>query len=275
MSSTCRHRDDCRLCGSRELVRVLELAPTPPANAFVPEAKLAEPQEAYPLDVWFCGNCKHIQLLDVVDPTVLFGDYPYVSGTSPVFVRHFEDYAAEIVSRFSLDSGDLVVDIGSNDGTLLRPFQAAGMTVLGIDPAQAIPASASANGIETLPDFFTRETAARIGERHGKAMCITANNVFAHIDDLAGTADAVRGLLAPQGVFVFEVSYLSTYSKKPCLTRSITNTSTTTQSVPYPASSPPMGSTYSRSSELTAMAVRCVGLFNSTAASADTSASRR
>ena len=207
MSSTCRHRDDCRLCGSRELVQVLELAPTPPANAFVPEAKLAEPQEAYPLDVWFCGNCKHIQLLDVVDPTVLFGDYPYVSGTAPVFVRHFEDYAAEIVSRFSLDSGDLVVDIGSNDGTLLRPFQAAGMTVLGIDPARAIAASASASGIETLPDFFTRETAARIGERHGKAMCITANNVLAHIDDLAGTADAVRELLAPQGVFVFEVSY--------------------------------------------------------------------
>ena len=207
MSSTCRHRDDCRLCGSRELVRVLELAPTPPANAFVPENKLAEPQESFPLDVWLCGNCKHIQLLDIVDPAVLFGDYPYVSGTSPVFVRHFEDYAAGIVTRFSLRRDDLVVDVGSNDGTLLKPFQAAGMKVLGIDPAQAIAAAASASGIETLPDFFTRETAAHIGEQHGQAMCITANNVFAHIDDLAGTADAVRELLAPEGIFVFEVSY--------------------------------------------------------------------
>ena len=225
MSSTCRHRDDCRLCGSRELVRVLELAPTPPANAFVPKAKLAEPQESYPLDVWLCGNCKHIQLLDIVDPTVLFGDYPYVSGTSPVFVRHFEDYAAEIVTRFSLKRGDLVVDVGSNDGTLLKPFQAAGIKVLGIDHAQAIAAAASASGIETLPDFFTRETAARIREQHGQAMCITANNVFAHIDDLAGTADAVRELLAPDGIFVFEVSILCRCIRKDAIRHDLPRTS--------------------------------------------------
>ena len=75
-SAACRHRDDCRLCGSRNLVCVLELAPTPPANAFVPETKLNERQESYPLDIWFCRDCKHIQLLDIVDPTVLFGDYP-------------------------------------------------------------------------------------------------------------------------------------------------------------------------------------------------------
>ncbi|MDA0261211.1 MAG: hypothetical protein O3A21_03310, partial [Proteobacteria bacterium] len=72
-SSPCRHRDDCRLCGSRDLALVLKLAPTPPANAFVPQAELTRPQEAFPLDVWFCRKCRHIQLLDIVDPTVLFG----------------------------------------------------------------------------------------------------------------------------------------------------------------------------------------------------------
>ena len=186
---------------------MLALKPTPPANAFVPEPCITTTQEAFPLDVCFCRTCKHIQLLDVVDPTILFDDYPYVSGTSPVFVRHFEDYAAEMVQRFALNRGDLVVDIGSNDGTLLRPFKAAGMTVLGVDPARSIAAAASADGIETLPAFFTSDTATDIRSQYGAAKCITANNVFAHIDDLAGTADAVRGLLAPSGVFVFEVSY--------------------------------------------------------------------
>ena len=213
-SAACRHRDDCRLCGSRNLVCVLELAPTPPANAFVPETKLNERQESYPLDIWFCRDCKHIQLLDIVDPTVLFGDYPYVSGTSPVFVRHFEDAATDIVRRFSLNPGDLVVDIGSNDGTLLKPFKAAGMKVLGIDPAKAIADAASAAGIETVTDFFTRDTARAIREQYGEATCVTANNVFAHIDELAGTVDAVRELLAPDGVFVFEVSYFADVYEK-------------------------------------------------------------
>ena len=201
------HRDDCRLCGSHDLTNVLGLKPTPPANAFVPKTSVAAPQEAFPLDLWFCRNCRHIQLLDVVDPNILFGDYPYVSGTSPVFVRHFEDYATEVIGKFSLQPDDLVVDIGSNDGTLLKPFQAAGMKVLGIDPAESIAAAANADGIETLPAFFTRETALDIRERHGTAMCITANNVFAHIDDLTATVEAIRELLAPRGIFVFEVSY--------------------------------------------------------------------
>ena len=186
---------------------MLKLKPTPPANAFVPESTLTTTQETFPLDVWFCRTCKHIQLLDVVDPAILFDDYPYVSGTSPVFVQHFEDYASEVTRRFALQRGDLVVDIGSNDGTLLRPFKTAGMKVLGVDPARSIAETACAQGIETLATFFTRETAAEIRAQHGAAKCITANNVFAHIDDLAGTANAVRALLAPDGVFVFEVSY--------------------------------------------------------------------
>jgi len=187
---------------------VLELAPTPPANAFVPESALGQAQDVYPLDLYFCNDCAHVQLLDVVDPSALFEHYVYVSGTSPVFVRHFKNYAQNIRARFSPAAGSLVVDIGSNDGTLLRFFKDAGHEVLGIDPAQEIAAEATRNGIETWPEFFTPDLVRKIRTGRGAATIVTANNVFAHMDDLRGAAEGVRDLLADDGVFVFEVSYL-------------------------------------------------------------------
>lgn len=207
-------RSKCRLCGGTRLTGVFSLTPTPPANAFVPAALLAEAQETFPLDVFFCEDCAHVQLLDVVDPALLFEDYVYVSGTSPVFVKHFEDYARDVEDRFRPASGSLVVDIGSNDGTLLRFFKEAGMTVLGIDPAREIARRASESGIETRADFFTPEAARDIRDEKGPAAVVTANNVFAHIDDLKGVTEGVRTLLAPDGVFVFEVSYLADVYEK-------------------------------------------------------------
>jgi SAM-dependent methyltransferase len=208
MSAHHHRRDTCRLCGSKHLTEVVRLAPTPPANAFVPAAELDKEQERFPLDVFFCEDCAHVQLLDVVDPRILFEHYVYVSGTSPVFVKHFEDYAGFVMERFEPASGGLVLDIGSNDGTLLSFFQKAGMRVLGIDPAQEISAEATSRGIPTICGFFGADKGAEIAAEHGKAEVITANNVFAHIDDLSGVVDGVRGLLSPDGVFVFEVSYL-------------------------------------------------------------------
>ncbi|KIL97705.1 Methyltransferase [Paramagnetospirillum magnetotacticum MS-1] len=208
MAGSHHRRDTCRLCGSAHLTEVVKLAPTPPANAFVPALELDTAQERFPLDVFFCEDCAHVQLLDVVDPRVLFEHYVYVSGTSPVFVKHFEDYAAFVMERFKPVSGGLVLDIGSNDGTLLSFFQKAGMRVLGIDPAQEISAEATSRGIPTICGFFGADKGAEIAASHGKTEVITANNVFAHIDDLSGVVDGVRGLLSPSGVFVFEVSYL-------------------------------------------------------------------
>ena len=202
------HRDTCRLCGGTELSRVLSLPPTPPANAFVAENRLAEPQPAYPLDVWFCEGCAHVQLLDVVDPRVLYEEYVYVSGTSPVFVAHFTDYAASVIADFELAPDDLVVDIGSNDGTLLKFFKTAGYSVLGIDPAVDIARQATEYGIETRPEFFTRSLAEMIRKERGPAAAITANNVFAHTDDLSEITEGVHHLLHDDGLFVFEVSYL-------------------------------------------------------------------
>lgn len=209
MSCASHHRrSTCRLCGGTHLTMVLSLAPTPPANAFVPQAELGKAQERFPLDLFFCEDCAHVQLLDVVDPRILFENYVYVSGTSPIFVRHFQDYADDVISRFAVAPGSLVLDVGSNDGTLLSFFQKAGMTVLGIDPAKDIARDATARGIETIADFFSPALAATIKAERGAARVITANNVFAHVDDLAGVATGVAGLLADDGIFVFEVSYL-------------------------------------------------------------------
>ncbi|MBF0143301.1 MAG: class I SAM-dependent methyltransferase [Magnetococcales bacterium] len=208
MAENSFRRVRCRLCDGNRLTPVLSLTPTPPANAFVPASAVGVPQALFPLDLDFCETCAHVQLGEVVDPRLLFEHYVYVSGTSPLFVAHFERYCRWVMERYTPAAGGLVVDIGSNDGTLLGFFQQAGMRVLGIDPAIAISQEATRRGIETLTGFFSPGLAREIGLGRGKAEVITANNVFAHIDDLAAIVAGIRDLLTPEGVFVFEVSYL-------------------------------------------------------------------
>jgi SAM-dependent methyltransferase len=203
-----RTRADCRLCGSRNLTLIMSLGETPPANEFVTAAERDTPQERFPLDLRLCNGCGHVQLLDIVDPNRLFRNYVYVSGTSPVFVDHFRRYAEAMVRMTSMPAGSRVVEIGSNDGTLLEFFKDAGMTVLGVDPARQIAAEATARGIETIPEFFDLTLAKRLKAERGQAALIAANNVFAHADDLHGIVDGIAHLLSPDGLFVFEVSYL-------------------------------------------------------------------
>jgi SAM-dependent methyltransferase len=207
-SEVCRRRSDCRLCLGASLEPVLSLAPSPPANAFVTASALDREQPRFPLDVWMCADCAHVQLLDVIDPAVLFRDYVYASGTSRAFIAHFERYASDVIEQFGVSPGDLVVDVGSNDGTLLRFFGDRGLRVVGIDPAEEIARRSNASGIETIPEFLTPALARDVRGRYGPARAVTANNVFAHIDDLSSATEAVRTLLAEDGVFVFEVSYL-------------------------------------------------------------------
>jgi SAM-dependent methyltransferase len=194
---------------------VIELAATPPANELLREDELRGTQDVFPLDVFFCRNCCHVQLLDVVSPERLFRNYVYVSGTSPVFRRHFREYAKEIIDRYGLTPDSLVVDVGSNDGTLLACFQELGIRrVQGIDPATAIAAAASVAGIPTIGEFFTPELADRIVATVGAADVVVANNVFAHVDDLQEAMEGVWRLLAPGGVLVIEVSYLKDVIEK-------------------------------------------------------------
>mgnify|MGYP001164836276 CR=1 FL=1 len=208
MIELCKRRNTCRLCNKANLKLAFSLEPTPPANAFVDKQKISINQDCYPLDVFFCKDCKHVQLLDVVDSKILFEDYVYVSGTSPVFVKHFEEYANFLIENYLQNKKSLVIDIGSNDGTLLSFFKEKGVKVLGVDPAKEISSKANSNGIETLNNFFTFEFSKLIQKKYGRAEIITANNVFAHVNDMKDLINGIKNLLAPNGIFVFEVSYL-------------------------------------------------------------------
>lgn len=182
---------------------------TPIADAYVTRDQREEPQPAYPLDLHFCRDCSHVQLLDVVDPTLMFRpDYTYQSGSSAGIVRHFQEYATRLLARETPSPGRLAVDVGSNDGTFLRFFKEGGMQVLGIDPAAGLARGATEAGIETLPRFLDVEVARQVREARGPARIVTANNVFAHADDLSGMAESIRILLGADGIFAFEVSYL-------------------------------------------------------------------
>jgi len=204
----------CRVCKERNLSRVFTLGPTPLANAFLSK-KQAEKEEAFfPLDVYFCNNCSFLQLGHVVSPEVLFNDYVYVSSTSKVFVTHFEDFAKKIFLKFKLDKSSLVIDIGSNDGILLKPFKKLGTRILGIEPAKEIAKVAEKQGIETISKFFSTDLARKVVNEKGKAKIITANNVFAHIDDLDEVIKGLKILLSKDGAFVMEAPYLVDFLDK-------------------------------------------------------------
>jgi SAM-dependent methyltransferase len=193
----------------------MSLAPTPPANEFVREEELDRAQDTIPLTLLLCQSCGHLQLAEIVDPARLFKNYVYVSGTSPVFIAHFAEYARSCCSRFGLGERSFVVEIGSNDGTLLKQFQNSGINdVLGVDPATEIVKAAVAAGVPTLEAFFTTDLARELRTTRRAADLVCANNVFAHAEDLGDFARAAAALLGPDGVFVFEVSYLADVVEK-------------------------------------------------------------
>jgi SAM-dependent methyltransferase len=144
-----------------------------------------------------------------VDPHILFSHYLYVTSVSLGLLEHFRCYADDLVREIEPAPGSLAIDIGSNEGALLKYFMGHGLRVLGVDAAQNIAAIANEAGIETIADFFSADLARRIRVSHGAAAVVTANNVFAHSDVLADMADGIRDLLADDGVFVFEVVYLA------------------------------------------------------------------
>ena len=143
----------CRLCGSSHLASILKLASTPPANAFLSKENTKYEQKKYPLELFFCENCTHVQLIEVVNPIELFENYVYVSGTSPVFVEHFSNYAKSIIETYNPSLKSYILDIGSNDGTLLKFFQKMGYSTIGVDPAIDIAKNARAVFCSSLTEL--------------------------------------------------------------------------------------------------------------------------
>jgi hypothetical protein len=201
-------RSTCRICSGNQLEVFLELGPMPLANAFLRDASEIANEGAYPLDVAFCASCSAIQTPDVIDPEVLFADYIYVSGTSDTIATHYVEYSASLVGALDMGPDDLVVEIASNDGSLLRAFQTHGVRTLGVEPAANIAETARADGVETICEFFDSKVAASVREQYGPARAVAANNVFAHVDHTVDFLRGCRDLLAEDGRVVIEVPYL-------------------------------------------------------------------
>ena len=200
-------RERCRACESGRLRRVLELGPQPLANAFLRRPEDAAHELRYPLDLYFCEECSLVQLADVIDPEVLFSEYIYVTGTSETIAAHNRRYAESMVELLGLGAADLVVEVASNDGSLLSCYQSHGVRVLGVEPARNIAEFARDRGVPTVTRFFGAEAGRILREEHGAARVVIGNNVLAHVDDTRGFLSGARDLLADDGLAVFEVPY--------------------------------------------------------------------
>lgn len=199
--------DRCQVCDSAELDPVMFVGYLPPVNTMPTVGSRPAEQPAYPAQVLQCRRCRLVQLGLVVDPAILFPpSYPYTSGTTKILRDNFAELAREVEALYPLGPDDLVVDVGSNDGTLLSNF-AGGHRVHGIEPTDA-GRLALGRGIPTLISFFNRAAVRAVVGGHGRARLVTATNVFAHIEDVHEVVEGVLELLDEPGLFVTESHYL-------------------------------------------------------------------
>lgn len=199
---------NCQICNTDRLDSVIFLGFHPPVNDFKEVGSTADEQSTFPLELLRCSACTLVQIGSDVDPALLFPpNYPYLSGSTTLLRENFKALEYEATERLGLSKGDLVVDFGSNDGTLLENFKNAGYRVLGVEPSKAAEV-ANERGIETLMQFFGENFAKDIRERYGAAKLITAANVFAHIRDVHQVVRGVKALLDVGGVFISENHYL-------------------------------------------------------------------
>jgi hypothetical protein len=200
--------DRCQVCGSRDLESVLFLGYLPPVNQMRTVGERPHEQPAYPAELLRCPRCQLVQIGLIVDPAILFPpEYPYTSGTTRILRDNFAELQREATPLLGLGGTELVVDIGSNDGTLLANFAGAGHPVCGVEPT-LMATVANQRGIRSLMSFFGPAAAARVVAECGQATIVTATNVFAHIEGIHEIVDSMLTMLAPEGVFISESHYL-------------------------------------------------------------------
>jgi SAM-dependent methyltransferase len=187
---------------------VLDLGLQPLANALPESPEEFATEKAYPLRLAVCATCSLVQITDVIDPAVLFEHYLYVSGTSDTMAAHHRAYAADVVREYGLGADDLVVEVASNDGSLLLHFADNGTRTLGVEPARNIAEMARERGVETVVEFFGREVGERLRSERGPAACVVANNVVAHVEDTPDLLAGMAAIVGDEGVVVIEVPYV-------------------------------------------------------------------
>ena len=198
----------CQVCGHAPLETVLSLGYMPPVNQMVPIGEVPRQLPWFPTTLLHCRKCELVQLGLAVDPVIIFPpEYPYTSGTTKLLRDNFADLQRESAAMLGLTGKDLVIDIGSNDGTLLSNFKNGGQRILGIEPTD-VGDIANERGIPTIKRYFGLDTARQVKREHGAASVVTAANCFAHMEDVHAIVDGIVELLKPDGVFISESHYL-------------------------------------------------------------------
>lgn len=195
----------CRVCGSNDLVQVLDLGRQPLANLL--KKSESEKEKSFPLSITFCNNCSLVQLEETIDKEVLFSNYVWVTGTSDTAKEYAEIFFDRTVNNTGLSKNELVVEIASNDGTFLKQFIRNGYKAIGVDPAQNISEQANRDGIKTITKFWDVDVAKSIRETMGPAKVIIARNVIPHVSDLHSVIEGISECLSFDGTGIIEFHY--------------------------------------------------------------------
>jgi hypothetical protein len=195
----------CRACGSKSLEPFLDLGKQPFANSLLSSADA--PEEVYELALALCRQCSMVQLTANAEPSTLFSRYVWVTGTSSTATRHADTFCGQVLNRLGDASRTWACEVASNDGTFLRPFQARGWPVLGVDPAANIVEEANNAGIPTQCAFFGSQLGKRLATERGPASIVVARNVFAHVPDPTDFARGLSALIGEAGIAAIEFHY--------------------------------------------------------------------
>src|SRR3989338_2854841 len=191
----------CLLCHNETAVEFLNLGLQPLANKY-PTKDQFEKEDFFPLVTYFCAKCKNVQLGTIVSRERMFEDYYYLSSVNQGLVRHFTALAAKLAGR------KLVVDIGSNDGILLKPLKELGVRAVGVEPSINVSKIANDAGLDTITSFFDAATAEQIRREYGPADAIVMSSVFTHLENPHQCVEDVKALMEESGDFIVEVEYI-------------------------------------------------------------------
>ena len=199
----------CRHCGTSLVTPLIDLGSAPPSNAYLTEKTLKAPEKWFPLKVLVCSQCWLVQTEDYAGAEELFdADYAYFSSFSTSWLKHAEQYVADMVNRFELTEKSYVVEIAANDGYLLQYVKAKGIPSLGVEPTSSTAAAAKEKGLEIVEAFFGVELAKKLVSEGKQADLTAANNVLAHVPDVNDFVAGFAHLLKPNGVATFEFPHL-------------------------------------------------------------------
>ena len=204
----------CEICGSNSIRPVLSFSPSPLGDIYLPSDKKHLSNKLYPLDLYNCAKCGYLSLINKVNPKLSYTNYIYESKTTVGLLTHYDKYAKKICKKLSLSEKDKILDVGSNDGSMLSSFKKEGLFTLGVEPALEIAKIANNSGLKTINGYLNNNTSSYILKKYGTFNVITANYVFANILDVNSFVKNIYKLLSKNGSFVIQTGYHPKQFKK-------------------------------------------------------------